>query len=118
MLLKFGAVLSIICGFLMVIYAWTHLLQSIVVVQSFLRMLELCKLAVRKLYLSGGGSYSASRCVRTWIILTPEYPFNYLMIELGCHSKKSGNMCRLETETVRTVSKSLETVLEINTHFR
>ena len=36
-------------------------------------------------------------------------------MELGCHSKKSGNMCRLETEMMRTVSKSLETVLEMNT---
>ena len=55
MLLKFGAVLSIICGFLMAIYTWTHLLQCIVVVRSFLRMLKLCKLAVCKLYLSRGG---------------------------------------------------------------
>ena len=55
MLLKFGAALSIICGFLMVIYTWIHLLQCIVVVWSFLRMLKLRKLAVRKLYLSRGG---------------------------------------------------------------
>ena len=47
MLLKFGAVLSVICGFLMAIYTWIHLLQCIVVVQSFLRMLKLRKLAVR-----------------------------------------------------------------------
>ena len=45
MLLKFGAVLIIICGFLMVIYIWTHLLQRIVDVWSFLRMLKLRKLA-------------------------------------------------------------------------
>ena len=49
MLLKFGAVLSIICGFLMAIYTWTHLVQCTVVVRSFLRMLKLRKLAVRKL---------------------------------------------------------------------
>ena len=55
MLLKFGAVLSIICGFLIAIYTWTHLLQCIVVERSFLRMLKLHKLAVRKLYLSRGG---------------------------------------------------------------
>ena len=55
MLLKFGAVLSIICGFLIAIYTWTHLLQCIVVVRSFLRMLKLRKLVVCKLYLSGGG---------------------------------------------------------------
>ena len=55
MLLKFGAVLTIICGFLMAIYTWIHLLRSIVVVRPFLRMLKLCKLAVHKLYLSRGG---------------------------------------------------------------
>ena len=55
MLLKFGAVLSIICGFLMVGYTWIHLLQCIVVVRLFLRMLKLRKLAVRKFYLSRGG---------------------------------------------------------------
>ena len=54
MLLKFGAVLSIICCFLMAIYAWIHLLQCTVVVRSFLRMLKLSKLADRKLYLSRG----------------------------------------------------------------
>ena len=54
MLLKFGAGLSIICGFLMAIYTWTHLLQCVVVVRSFLRMLKLRKLVVRKLYLSRG----------------------------------------------------------------
>ena len=64
---RFGAVLSIICGFLMVIYTWTHLQQCIVVERSFLRMLKLCKLE--------GGSYLMSRCVRPWIKLTLEYPF-------------------------------------------
>ena len=38
-------------------------------------MLKLRKLAICKLYLSRGGSYLVSRCVRTWIKLTPEYPF-------------------------------------------
>ena len=52
MLLTFGAVLSIICGSLMAIYTWTLLLQRIVVVRSFLRMIKLRKLAVCKLYLS------------------------------------------------------------------
>ena len=55
MLLKFGTVLSFICGFLMAIYTWIHLLQCIVVVRSFLRLLKQRKLAVRKLYLSRGG---------------------------------------------------------------
>ena len=36
----------------MAVYTWTHLLQCIVVVRSFLRMLKLRKLAV---YLSRGG---------------------------------------------------------------
>ena len=54
MLLKFDAVLSIICGFLMAISTLFHLLQCIVVVWSFLRMLKLRKLAVHKLYLSRG----------------------------------------------------------------
>ena len=44
-----------------------------------------------------------------------EFNVNNITRELGCHSKKSGNMCRLETETMRTVSTSLETVLETNT---
>ena len=55
MLLKFDAVLSIIYGFLMAIYTWTHLQQCNVIVWSFLRMLKLRKLAVRKLYLWRGG---------------------------------------------------------------
>ena len=46
--------LSIICCFLMAIYTWIHLLQCIVVVRSFLRMLKLCKLAVCKLCLLRG----------------------------------------------------------------
>ena len=46
---------SIICGFLMAIYTCIHLLQCIVVVRSFLRMLNLRKLAVSKPYLSRGG---------------------------------------------------------------
>ena len=68
MLLKFSAGLSIICGFLMAIYTWTHLLQRIVVVQSFLRMLKLRKLAVRKLYLSRRG--------RTWCQGVLDYGLN------------------------------------------
>ena len=74
MLLKFGAILSIICGFLMAVSCWRHILQCIVIVQSFLRLLKLRKLAVCKLDFLR--SYSVSRCVRQWIKLTPEYPFN------------------------------------------
>ena len=51
------------------------ILQCIVIVRSFLRLLKLCKLAVCKAGLSGG-SHSVSRCVRKWIKLTLEYPFN------------------------------------------
>ena len=60
-------------AFLMAVYTWTHLLQCIVKYKNKI-MLNLHKLAVCKLDLSGG-SYSVSRCVRTWIKLTPEYPF-------------------------------------------
>ena len=71
---KFGAVLSIICG-----YEWLfdcgflvggedRRLQCIIM-QSFLRLLKLDKLEVRKLDLS------VSRRVIPWIKFTPEYPF-------------------------------------------
>ena len=46
LLLKFGAVLSIICGSVVVVYIWTHLLQYIAVVQSFLRLIKLRKSVV------------------------------------------------------------------------
>ena len=52
----------------------THRLQSIVIVQSLLRLLNLHKLVVGKLDLLRGGSYSVSWCVRPWIKFTPEYP--------------------------------------------
>ena len=55
MLLKFGGVLSIICGFLMEVSCWRCILQCIVIMQSFLRLLKLLKLAVFKLDLSRGG---------------------------------------------------------------
>ena len=54
-LLKFGAVRSIICGFLMAVCCWRHRLQCVVIMQSFLRLLKLCKLAVCKLYLTRRG---------------------------------------------------------------
>ena len=52
LLLKFGAVLSIICSFLMVVSCWMHMLQCIVIMRPFLRLLKLCKLVVCKLDLS------------------------------------------------------------------
>ena len=70
-LLKFGAILSIICGFLMTIYTWIHLLQCIVV-RSFPRMLKASGPQTLSLK---GALYSVSWCVRLWIKFTPEYPF-------------------------------------------
>ena len=72
---KFGAVLSIICGFLVAVYSWIHLLQCIDVVQSFLRMLKLHEIALCKLYLLRG-SYSVSQCVRT-LNLDRNIPLNF-----------------------------------------
>ena len=69
-----GAVLTIICGFLMAVSCWRCILHCIVIVRSFLRLLKLRKLAFCKLDLSGG-SYSVSRCVRPWIKFLLEYPF-------------------------------------------
>ena len=42
-------------GFLVAVSSWSHILQCIVIVQSFLRLLKLHKLAVCKLDLSRGG---------------------------------------------------------------
>ena len=53
-MLKFGAVLSIICGFLIAVSWWRRKLQCIVVERSFLRLLKLLKIAVSKLDLSRG----------------------------------------------------------------
>ena len=55
LLLKFDAVLSIICGFLVTVSCWKHRLQCIVIVRSFLRLLKLRKLGVCNLDLSKGG---------------------------------------------------------------
>ena len=55
LLLKFGAVLNIICGFLMAVSWWRPRLQCIVIVWSFLRLLKHHKLVVGKLDLLGGG---------------------------------------------------------------
>ena len=54
LLLKFGAVLSIACCFLMAVSCWRRILQCIVIVRSFLRLLKLHKLAVCKLDFSKG----------------------------------------------------------------
>ena len=48
LLLKFGAVLSNICGFMMEVSCWRRILQC-VIVRSFLRLIKLRKLAVCKL---------------------------------------------------------------------
>ena len=81
MLLKFGAVLSIICGFLMAIYTWTHLLQCIVVVRSFLRMLKLRKLAVRKLYLWRGRPTRCQGVLEHGLNLHRNIPLSFVFIE-------------------------------------
>ena len=89
MLLKFGAVLSIICGFLMVIYTWIHLLQCIVVVWSLLRMLKLRKLAVRKLYLSRGGRTRCQGVSDHGLNLHRNIPLNRLLqCNLNSHVQK------------------------------
>ena len=65
-------------GFLIAVSWLKHRLQCIVIVWSFLRLLKLHKLAVRKPDLSRGvGSYLVSHCVRPWIKITPEYPFKW-----------------------------------------
>ena len=91
--------------FLMTVSCWRHRLQCIVIVRSFLRLLKIYMLAVRKLDLSrGGGPYSVSWCVRPWIKLKPEYPFklwwwpvsqNGCTLEIliiACHSLFTGNV--------------------------
>ena len=55
--------------------AMSGFLQCIVILRSFLRLLNLHKLAVGKLDLLRG-VVIRSRCVRPWIKLMPEYPFN------------------------------------------
>ena len=55
LLLKVGAVLSIICGFLMAVSCWRCILQCVIIVRSFLRLLKLRKVEVCKLDLSRGG---------------------------------------------------------------
>ena len=45
-------------GCLMAVTCWRHRLQCVVIVQSFLRLLKLRKLAIGKLDFSRGGSYS------------------------------------------------------------
>ena len=59
LLLKFGAVLNIICGFLIAVCWWRHITQCTIIVWSFLRLLKLRKLAVCKLDLLRG---SFTRC--------------------------------------------------------
>ena len=89
MLLKFGAVLSVICGFLMVIYTWTHLLPCIVVVRSFLRMLKLRKLAVRKLYFSRWGRTRCQSVLDHGLNLHWNIPLN--MWQVLVHLALKGN---------------------------
>ena len=68
LLLKFGAVLSIICGFLMAVSCWRRILQCIVIMWSSLRLLKLWKLAVGKLDLPRA-VLLVSWCVWPWLEL-------------------------------------------------
>ena len=81
-LVPFWALFVAMSGFLMAVSCWRHRLQCIVIVRSFLRLLKLHTLAVRKLDLLRRGSYSVSRHVRPWIKLTLEYPFKYICLIL------------------------------------
>ena len=78
LLLKFGAILSIICGFLMAVSWWRCILQCIIITWSFLRLLKLCKLVVCKLDREGvlldhglnlNWNIPSTRCV-----VLPQYP--------------------------------------------
>ena len=53
------------------------ILECIVIVRSFLRLLKLRKLAVGKLDLAGGESLLSVK-------FTPEYPFNLLQLVCVC----------------------------------
>ena len=86
-------------GFLTVASCWRHRLQCTVITQSFLRLLKQYKLAVGKLDLSRGGSYSVSRCVRPWIKFTPVYPFNLIFY--------------LITENMKLKNKSSDRILSL-----
>ena len=74
MLLKFGAVLGIICGFLMaVLYLdpFTAAYRCHAIVSEDAKTTLASGLQTLSLE---GGSYSVSRCVRTWIKFTLECP--------------------------------------------
>ena len=75
MLLKFGAVPSIICGFLMeVLYLepFTAVYCCCAVISEDAKTTLASSLQTLSLK---GGSNTVSQCVRPWIKFTPEYPF-------------------------------------------
>ena len=82
LLLKFGAVLSIISGFLMAGASWKHRLQCIVIMRSFLRLLKLHKLAVCKLDLSRGGLTQCHGVLDHGLFLHRNIPLNHFIIFL------------------------------------
>ena len=76
MLLKFGAVLSIICGFLMAFlyfdpFTATSCCRAVVSEDAKIPLASgLQTLSLER------ESNTVSRCVRPWITRTPQYPFN------------------------------------------
>ena len=81
-LLKFGAVLSVIYGFLMAFFfldPFTALYCCRAVVSEDAKSMLASGLQNVSFE---GGSYSVSRCVRTWIKLTLEYHFKYIFWSL------------------------------------
>ena len=91
MLLKFGAVLSIICGFLM----------AVLYLDPFTAMYCCCAVVSEdaKTTLASGlqtlslerESNTVSRCVRTWIKFTLEYPFKLFLVHTQEYVKHSNN---------------------------
>ena len=85
LLLKFGAVLSIICGyecffFFMSVSSWRHTLQWTVIMRSILRLLKLRKLVVCKTDLSRGGLTLCHGALDHGLNLHQMYAFNWVRV--------------------------------------
>ena len=106
LLLKFGAVMSIICGFLIAVSSWRRILQCIDIVRSFLRLIKLRKLAVGKLDPSRGGSLYS---VKTWRVQTLHTVRVNQEFLLRGRNIRSGKKTKVMTEvTVHSSSSSFE----------
>ena len=89
-----GAVLTIICGFLMAVSCWRCILHCIVIVRSFLRLLKLRKLAFCKLDLSGGGGLTQCHDVLDHgLSFYRNIPLKYSLSELLVGLQTSGVLC-------------------------